>query len=325
MTKIPEEASPAPAHERPDSCIIPGDPIPAEVLANYSPVRDPHAESDVANYVMGQARDEAVIHVEKVKSEFVMGDEYEVWDVTTDKTRWWVISNPLNLYSRAHFQSLDYTLSFHVGLMLRVRSAQPRSSTDVDDPSPFDEVTRRHSQADDRFNRAVEAEDFQAVGMQLRECLLSLVAAVRRRTDLSDAREIPKDADFVGWSDLLLNKLCGGSSNKTLRQYVKSNAERTWQLVNHLTHDRDAATTTAYIALHACDAVIAHFLKLQMRQEADAKDACPHCASRDIRTHFDYSIEPDGRYYNTCGVCAWSNHPEATEAKSANIDGESTC
>ncbi len=34
--------------------------------------------------VEGQARDETVQHVEKIKREIVLGDTYEIWDVTTD-------------------------------------------------------------------------------------------------------------------------------------------------------------------------------------------------------------------------------------------------
>lgn len=290
-----------------DDCIVPSDPIPPEEVARYSPDRDAYAEKDVADYVEGQARDEIVKHVEKVKSEYIMGDEYAVWDVTTDKGRWWVISRPMNLYSQAHFQSLDYTLSFHVGLMMRVQSREARARNDG--PNPFDEVTRRHAQADERFERAVEAEDYQAVGMLLRECLLSLVAAVRRRTEVAGADETPKGADFVGWSELLLNSLCGGAANKALRQYLKTTADRTWQLVNALTHDRDAARTTAEIALNAADSIVANFLRLLMRKETESLETCPRCRSRDLRTHFDVAIPPDGRYFNSCGACAWDNHP----------------
>ena len=105
-----------------------------------------------------------------------MGDPYEVWDIHTDKDRWWVITNPTNLYSQKHFPSLDYTLSFHVGLMMRVRSRSEREGEP--EPTPFDEVLRRMQQASDLLDRAVEAVDFQAVGMQLRECLISLVTAL---------------------------------------------------------------------------------------------------------------------------------------------------
>ena len=151
-----------------DACVLPPDhPIPAELLRRYSVERDPFAEQDIADYVQSQARDEVVSHVERVKREVVMGDPYEMWDVTTDQGRWWVVTNPTNLYSQQHFPSLDYTLSFHVGLMARIRSRS--GSPDGNDPTPFDEVLRRFEQAGERFGHAIEVEDLQAIGMLLRE------------------------------------------------------------------------------------------------------------------------------------------------------------
>jgi len=86
-------------------------PIPAGELSRYSVYGDPHAEQDIRNYVEGQAR-EAVHHVERVKQEVVLGRLYEIWDVTSETGRWWVVTNLTNLYSQKHFPSLDYTLSF---------------------------------------------------------------------------------------------------------------------------------------------------------------------------------------------------------------------
>lgn len=82
--------------------------LPGE-LSRYSVEGDPHAETDIANYVHGQAPDETVQHVERVKREVVLGEVYDIWDVTTDKDRWWVLTNLTNLYSQRHFPSLDYT------------------------------------------------------------------------------------------------------------------------------------------------------------------------------------------------------------------------
>src|SRR5436309_9454333 len=160
-------------------CILPPDPLLAEALGRYSVERDPHREQDIAAYVESQAKDESVKYVERVKEEVVLGEKYEIWDVTTDKNRWWVITNLTNLYSQRHFPSLDYTLSFHVGLMMRLRSR--RDGAQAEEPSPFDEVFRRQQQATDRLDEAVEAEDYQAVGVYLRECLLALVGSLRRR------------------------------------------------------------------------------------------------------------------------------------------------
>src|SRR3990172_327639 len=289
-------------------CVVPSHAVPAEELARYSVERDPHLEQDIVNYVQAEAPDEVVQHVEKVKQEVVLGDVYAIWDVTTDKDRWWVITNLTNLYSQRHFPSLDYTLSFHIGLMIRLRS-RPDSATSQE-PTPFDEVFRRQEQAKNRHDSAVEAEDYQAVGMQLRECLISLIGALRRRVNVGSDMERPQDANFVAWSALLIDELCRGNSNKELRQYLKTTARETWQLVNWLTHDRGANKTALSIAIHACDTVVGHFVQILERERTDRTDQCPLCKSRNIRTHFDIGIEPDGDYYMTCGVCDWSSHPD---------------
>jgi len=290
-----------------DGCTLPPDhPLPPDQLGRYSPVRDFHAENDIAEYVISQARDETVQNVERVKTEYVLGSSYEIWDVATDKDRWWVITNPTNLYPQRHFPSLDYTLSFHVGLMMRVAS---RAGDGETEPTPFDEVFRRKAQAAELLERAVEAVDFQAVGMQLRECLLSLVAAVRRRVELDDIEERPKDADVVGWNNLFASTLCPGEKNDELRRYLKSTVEKLWPLVNWLTHHRNANKTAALIAKDAVDATVMHYTHLLSRERADHTDQCPRCASRNLRSHFDIEIEPDGDYFVSCGECGWDSHP----------------
>ena len=252
-------------------------------------------------------------NVELIKTEIVAGQKYEIWDVITDKDRWWVIDNMTNLYSQKSFPSLDYTLSFHVGLMMRLRSRP--DGAEAAEPSPFDEVFRRAEQAEDLFDRAVEAEDFQAVGVQLRECLLSLLPAMRRRVTLSAAIEQPKEGDFINWYSVLMDALCPGDSNKELRQYLKHTAKDTWQLVGWLVHDRDANKTAASIAIQACETVVGHSIQVLERHTRDFTETCPICKSRDIRSHFDPFLGDDGDYYSTCGSCRWSSHQDDGEAE----------
>jgi len=92
--------------------------MPARELSRYSPERDPDSEQDIARYVEIEAPGETVQNVERIRKEVVLGETYEIWDVTTDKGRWWVITNLTNLYSQQHFPSLDYTISFHIGLIV---------------------------------------------------------------------------------------------------------------------------------------------------------------------------------------------------------------
>ncbi|MCG7926273.1 MAG: gamma-glutamylcyclotransferase [Candidatus Thiodiazotropha taylori] len=290
-----------------DDCIVHDHPVPPEQLSRYSIDRDHYSESDIASYVEGQAQNENILHVERIKKEIVLGDIYEIWDVTTDKDRWWVITNLTNLYSQKYFPSLDYTLSFHIGLMMRLRSRS--TGADVDDPSPFDEVLRREEQAEKGHESAIEAEDFQAVGMLLREALLALIGAIRRRVDYTEIVELPQDSNFIEWSSLLLNCICPGSSNKSLRQHLKNISKESWQLVNWLTHAKNADKTASSIAIHSCQTVIGHFIQILERSKSGEINACPVCKSRNIRTHFDIGIGDDGEYFMSCGVCDWSDHP----------------
>lgn len=292
-------------------CTIHNHPVPPEELGRYSIDRDPYSEADIASYVEGQAPDEQIKHVERIKKEIVLGDPYEIWDVTTDKNRWWVITNLTNLYSQNYFPSLDYTLSFHIGLMMRIRSRSNR--VDADEPSPFDEVFRRVEQAEKRHEASIEAEDFQAVGMLLRETLISLTDSLRHAIEIPPEIEKPQNSNFISWADLLINQLCGGNSNKSLRQHLKSLSKESWQLVSWLTHAKNADKTASTIAIQSCQTVIGHFLQILERSEAERTKLCPICKSRNIRTHFDISINDNGEYFHSCGSCEWSNHPSAAK------------
>ncbi|MBU0943390.1 MAG: gamma-glutamylcyclotransferase [Proteobacteria bacterium] len=300
-----EDEKAVPEH---DECIVHTHPVPPGELDRYSIDSDPHSEMDIARYVEGQAGDEVVQHVERIKQVVVFGVVYEIWDVVTDKDRYWVITNFTNLYLQNHFPSLDYTLSFHIGLMTRLRDRSNR--VDAGDPSPFDEVLRREEQAEEKHDNAIEAEDYQAVGMLLRESLISLISALRRRTDFPEEFERPQDSNFIGWIEVLMNQLCGGGSNKVLRQHLKNTAKETWQLVNWLTHARNADKTASSIAIHSSQIVIGNFIQILERNHSGKIDQCPVCKSRKMRTHFDITIPPDGDYYMSCGICDWNSHPE---------------
>lgn len=156
------------SEEERSDCVIPP-PLTIEAISHLVLAQEPQAARDIAEYVEGQARDEIVTHSELVKSEFVMTTRYDVWDVHTDKNRWWVVTSPTNLYSQAHFPSLDYTLSFHIGLMARVAAQQPRQ---VDqEEADIAVLFRKLEQISDALEEAEEVEDFQAIGLQCRELL----------------------------------------------------------------------------------------------------------------------------------------------------------
>jgi hypothetical protein len=157
--------------------------------------------------------------------------------------------------------------------MMRVASRSERAG--VPKSSPFDEVFRRQRQASDLLERAVEAVDFQAFGMQLRECLISLISALRCRIEINAAHEHPKDADAARWNRLLVAHLCPGQKNDELRGYLKATVDKAWPLVNWLTHHRNANKTATLIAEDAVDEIVKHYTRLLSRERADRKGSMP--------------------------------------------------
>ena len=118
---------------------------------------------------------------------------------------------------------------------------------------------------------------------------------------------------------MLMDKLCAGPHNQNLRQHIKHLAKETWQLVNWLTHARNADKTASSIAIHSCSTVVGHFVQILEKQQTKAIERCQLCKSQNIRTHFDPEIGEDGDYYLSCGVCDWDNHPiDSDDAQPTN-------
>jgi hypothetical protein len=140
-----------------------------------------HERRQIEEYLRAQSGDDLEIqHVEKLTSEYVLGRRYDVWDAHTSDGRWWVITNPVNLYSQDQIKSMDIALSFHIGLISRTMAAQPPPS--ARQGTWMLEVARRLDVASESLDRAREVEDFQAVGMRLREILLTLTGGRPRVT-----------------------------------------------------------------------------------------------------------------------------------------------
>ncbi len=248
-------------------------------------------------------------HAERVATETIFGRRHEVWDVHTDKTRWWVITQPTNLYSQKLFPSMDYTLSFHVGLMARVEAAErgPGLGTNR---KKLAAALRPWAQAADALDTANEAEDFQAVGMRCRESLLQVVRALADDKMVPAGRDAPKLGDFVHWTELVADHLAAGSSAAEVRGYLKALARSAWQLVNWVTHASNATPSDASLALTATEAVIVAFGTASRRNETGRPDRCPRCRS--------YAVVPDddedGRPAVLCESCGLRGELETEDA-----------
>jgi hypothetical protein len=282
---------------------------------------------DIKDYVEWQARgEEKVLHAEKVASERVFGREYDVWDVHTDKERWWVVTSPTNLYSQTLMPSLDYTLSFHIGLMARVAAQRAPEGSEAE--QEFLVVTNRKLvQASEAFDKADEAEEFQAVGMRCRECLLALVRELTQGSDLAEGDDLPKAGDFVAWNERIANAIAPGDSAEYIRGYLKTTAERAWRLVNWLTHANNATRDDAELALSATSSVVSNYASSVLKRRAGAHERCGRCKSYRITVEWRPDLGESGLYIPRCEACGAEKLPVARRSrrkKTVKLAGEKT-
>jgi len=282
--------------------------------------RLPHREREVVEYVEWQLSKETphqVHHLERMTTETIFGRKHEVWDVHTTDGRWWVVTEPTNLYPQDAFPSADYTLSFHIGLTARVAQRDYRSSG-----SPmarrFADAFRRWEQAAQALDAVREYEDLQAVGVKCRECLLAFLRDVQGEVELPPGMARPKTADYKAWSDLISNWCLPGSAAEQLRSHVKRVSESTWTLANWLTHTRSALQPDADQTVMAVRHVLDCFTAAIARKESGQPDRCPRCSSFALHSAWLPELPEDDPYRVTCESCGWEDPPSDQDASATN-------
>jgi SEC-C motif len=258
-----------------------------------------HERRAIKEYLSSQfGPDFEVEHAEKLTSEYVLGHEYDVWDARTNEGRWWVITNPTYFYSQELIKSMDVALSFHIGLTSRMtaRVSQGRVNRD----NRVRELLRRLDAANESLDRAKEVEDFQAVGMRLRELLLTLTAKLSElELEPLSRTDTPKKADFKAWSNIYAESIASGPASQHLRALLKATSTETWDYVNWLTHARNASKQDADIAVSATHQVIESFLLALTRVQQGDPERCTVCTSyrlQLVRTE-------DGNWVELCETC----------------------
>jgi hypothetical protein len=291
-------------------CTIPPPPV-KHILSSFS-LSNPISKRAIQDYVESQARGERVQHAEKVKSEHLLGHEYDCWDVHTQRDRYWVITSPTNLYSHKYFPSLDFTLSFHVGVTTRVMALQ-RGAPNAVQKSRFAPVWRRWEQATESFDTAEEAEDFQAVGMKCRQCLIYLGRSLSKPEMVPVGQDAPQRDNFLGWAELIANAVAPGASNERIRGHLKVIAKSAWELAAWLTHANGAKQSDASFVLNVTHQVVEGFGGALIRLESGTPERCPQCGSYNLDVGFNPELIPRP-YVFECEECGWQSQ-EQREAK----------
>ena len=269
----------------------------------------------VIEYMEWQAPDLTVEMVQKVYTENVLHVRHDVWDVHTNKDRWWVITEPMNLYSQEQFPNMDLALTFHIGLCLRIPRSE-RQKLSALPIEPFAESYRYLEEASGALRQAEEVADYQAIGVRCREALLAFATAAQTVLPWTGDGEAPKKADMKGWIDHICSVTMPGSTHENRRHLFKALLESAWKFTNWLTHSKGSKWHDAEAGVSTTENAISLATSTVIRHLRGVPDDCPACGSHRLspqRGHRDDA--PDVEWERpTCDKCGWAGEPVMIEA-----------
>jgi hypothetical protein len=265
----------------------------------------------VLGYMASQAPDLTVEFAQKVYAENVLDHRHDVWDVHTNVDRWWVITNPTNLYSQAQFPNMDLAVTFHVGLCLRIpRSGKPKLA---DLPiEPFAQCYRYLSEAADAL---ASAGSYGLPGHRraMREALLAFVGAAQTVLPWTSDSEPPKRADFKAWVEHICNVSLAGSSQKDRRQLCKTLLNSAWAFSNWLTHTKSSKWHDAEAAASTTEHAVALCISAAIQHIRGVPDACPACGSHGLSP--ERAWDPETRIMDGSGQPAQNATGPASQCR----------
>lgn len=267
-------------------------------------------ERRIRDYVNSQSHaDDQAGLVQKVGSRRVMGRVHESYDVHCANSRWWVITEPTNLYSQDDFPEIEQALIFHIGLGVFM-SERGRTEIDEEQEDHVSGAFRRFRQAVDTMNSAAEAEDYQSVGIKCRDSLIALAKTHADAEWVGEVIERPKAADFKGWGNIFADRLADGR----MRNYLKALVDKTWDLTVWLQHNSNATPIDADIVIEATGNLLGTMSKLMRQRESGPPPRCPRCESYRIDEDIEHTDEPEPGFYASmvCGSCGWRSDREYT-------------
>jgi len=265
---------------------------------------------DVTAYVKSQAPDLTVEFLQKIYCENVLNVRHDVWDVHTNKDRWWVITAPTNLYSQDQFPNMDLALTFHIGLCLRIPRSEKQMLSDIP-AEPFVECLRGLQEASEALSQAQEVADYQSIGVRCREALLAFVAAAQILIPWTGTGEPPQKANLKAWADHICNVTLSGESHKERRHLFKTLIESAWHFSNWLTHTKSSKWHDAEAASSVTENAIGLCISVVIRHVRGVPEQCPACGSHRLSPQRGYHVDfPDIEWERpTCDKCGWGGEP----------------
>lgn len=264
--------------------------------------------AEVREYFEWQATGLKVTFMQKVYSEVVVNTRHDVWDIHTNKDRWWVITGGTNLYSQEQFPNMDLALTFHIGLIIRIPRTEEQQEDDLH-LIPFGSVFEKMETAGAAVTQAQGLTDYQAVGVRCRETLLELIGVSQDAAVWTDAP--PKRADFRAWVEIICNDLLPSDTNKERRGVLKGALESAWTFSNWLTHSKSATWIDADMAHSLVQHASEMTTGLILRALRGVPEECPKCGSPRLEPQQGENSGAPGVLWERphCSDCGWAGRP----------------
>ena len=270
----------------------------------------PEETQAVIDYMNSQTPDLKVEFLQKVYTENVLSHQHQVWDVHTNVDRWWVITNPTNLYAQEQFPNMDLAVTFHVGLCLRIPRSHKQKLSDLP-IEPFAECYRYMAEASDALDHAQEVADYQAIGVRCREALLAFSSAAQIALPWISSEPKPKRADFKAWVDHICVVCMAGQTHEHRRQLFKSLLDNSWKFANWLTHTKTSRWYDAEAATSTVEHAISLGTSAVIRHMRGVPETCPACGSHRLSPERGVNPELSDIEWErpTCKKCGWTGKP----------------
>ncbi|MDH2399815.1 gamma-glutamylcyclotransferase [Bradyrhizobium sp. SSUT18] len=263
---------------------------------------------EVREYFEWQAPDLKLTFMQKVYSEVVVNTHHDVWDIHTNKDRWWVITGGTNLYSQEQFPNMDLALTFHIGLILRMPRTEEQKEDDLR-ILPFGSVYQKVEEAGTAVTQAQSLSGYQAVGVRCREALLELISIAQDAAIWTDVP--PQRANFRAWVEIICNQILPSDTNKERRGVLKSALESAWTFTNWLTHSKSATWTDADLAHLLIQHAISTTTGAILRVLRGVPEECPKCGSPQLAPEQGENSAAPGVLWERprCVDCGWTGRP----------------
>lgn len=141
---------------------------------------------------------------------------------------------------------------------------------------------------------------------------LAFIRAISNPAMVSADGETPKAANFIEWSEIIANHIASGTRNERIRGYLKAVAEKTWELVNWLTHAQNATKIDGSMAIDATHSVLEAFGAALIRHERQMPERCARCGSMKLQMVYMPELDNDTAICQACGfLMAPDDTPES--------------